>query len=71
MIPDSETSCGSAVSVTAADVINSAVNRLFKSATDLIQADPHQWSDRPCATCQAVTTIIGYNFGCVRKARGK
>lgn len=37
----------------------------------LIEADPHQWSSRPCPTCRAVTIILGRPFGCSAKAKGK
>lgn len=30
----------------------------------LIEADPHQWSKRPCPTCRAVSALLGRNFGC-------
>jgi hypothetical protein len=53
--------------LSADDVFNVAVNKIIKSVTDLIQSDPHQWSTRPCQTCQSVSSIIGYSFGCVKK----
>ena len=37
----------------------------------LLQNDPHQWSMRPCATCQAMTSIVGKDFGCVLYAKRK
>lgn len=33
----------------------------------LIEADPHQWSSRPCQTCTAVSALIARNFGCCGK----
>lgn len=33
---------------------------------DLIQGDPHQWSNRPCPTCRPITTMLGRPFGCYR-----
>ncbi len=33
---------------------------------DLIQGDPHQWSNRPCPTCRPITKMIGRPFGCYR-----
>jgi hypothetical protein len=33
----------------------------------LIEADPHQWSSRPCPTCRAISGIIDRPFGCVKK----
>lgn len=47
------------------DALTEAVERLAGVAFDLIQKDPHQWSTRPCSTCNAVTGIIGKSFGCV------
>ena len=49
-------------------VIRGAVNIILGTVLDLIQADPHQWSTRPCPTCQAVSAIINKPFGCVLKA---
>ena len=31
---------------------------------DLLQADPHQWSTRPCSTCKKITSLVKRNFGC-------
>ena len=31
---------------------------------DLLQADPHQWSTRPCSTCKKITSLSKRNFGC-------
>ena len=35
----------------------------------LIQADPHQWSTRPCATCRSVSAMAGEPFGCEKRAK--
>jgi len=48
----------------AAVVIQAAACVLLDAALNLIQADPHQWSTRPCGTCRSVTAIIGRRFGC-------
>jgi hypothetical protein len=32
---------------------------------DLINADPHRWSSRPCPTCRAISITVGKPFGCV------
>jgi hypothetical protein len=29
-----------------------------------LQADPHQWSNRPCPTCRAISGLVGRKFGC-------
>lgn len=35
----------------------------------LLHGDPHQWGKRPCQTCRAVSSILGYPFGCSRLAQ--
>lgn len=30
-----------------------------------LDADPHQWSKRPCSTCAAISKDIGKDFGCI------
>ncbi|MBR9837001.1 MAG: hypothetical protein GYB50_03800 [Rhodobacteraceae bacterium] len=40
-----------------------------QAALDIFARDPHRFSDRPCATCQNITTIIGRPWGCVASAR--
>jgi hypothetical protein len=55
--------------MTEEEAIKMAVRIVLGASLDLIQADPHQWSERPCSTCSAVTAITGQNFGCVRYAR--
>jgi hypothetical protein len=44
--------------------IQSAAYVLAEAALSVIQADPHQWSERPCQTCKAVGAIFGKAFGC-------
>ena len=34
-------------------------------ALGLLQKDPHQWSTRPCSTCQIITSLVRAPFGCV------
>lgn len=53
---------------THAEIIQAAARVIVNAVTDLIQADPHQWSKRPCATCAAVSTLLGKPFGCQTKA---
>ncbi len=33
---------------------------------DVLYADLHSWSKRPCKTCRIITSIIGKPFGCIR-----
>lgn len=35
----------------------------------LIEADPHQWSTRPCQTCISVSALLGRPFGCSAEAK--
>lgn len=39
---------------------------LAQVVADLVYVDPHDWSNRPCATCRAVSAIIDRPFGCDR-----
>jgi hypothetical protein len=55
-------------------LIRDAARMLMDAALQAIQADPHQWSERPCQTCKAVSALAGRAFGCYlyaqqRKAR--
>lgn len=49
-------------------ILDAALNRITQAQNDLIYADPHQWSTRPCPTCRTITALVGYPFGCVRYA---
>lgn len=35
----------------------------------IFSRDPHQFSTRPCVTCQTVSTLVGYDFGCVKSRK--
>jgi hypothetical protein len=48
----------------AEELIRAAAKMLMSAVLQTIQADPHQWSDRPCATCRAVSGLAGQKFGC-------
>lgn len=37
----------------------------------LVEADPHQWSTRPCQTCTTASSVLGRSFGCVAKAAAR
>lgn len=43
-----------------------AARVLMRSVMQLFQLDPHRWSTRPCATCKAITEVVGEPFGCDR-----
>jgi hypothetical protein len=47
------------------NLLSASMKRITGPAFDLIQADPHSWSSRPCSTCKAVSALIGRPFGCV------
>ncbi len=51
------------------DTIRAAVNVLMKPILDILQEDPHSWSDRPCDSCRTISAIIGRPFGCYEFAR--
>lgn len=42
--------------------------RINAAASDVLYADPHEFSTRPCGTCRAITAMTGKPFGCSRKA---
>jgi hypothetical protein len=46
-------------------ILKGAARIIMGAALDLIQSDPHQWSERPCSTCRAVTALLGRPFGCI------
>ena len=55
-------------------VVKIAVGIIMDSVIAVIALDGHQWSDRPCQTCRAVTGLIGKPFGCYwyqAKKKGK
>lgn len=38
----------------------------------LVEADPHQFSTRPCPTCRPVSQLLGRAFGCdAKRARAE
>lgn len=48
-----------------------AARAIMSVVLDTLQADPHQWSTRPCATCGAVSAIAGRDFGCQLVAKSR
>ena len=42
---------------------------LMDAVLDIIQRDSHQWSNRPCESCRAISGIIGRPFGCYEYQR--
>ena len=51
------------------DPIRAAAQEIVKVAADVLYRDPHQWSLRGCQTCQVMSTLLGFEFGCVRYAK--
>ena len=44
--------------------IRVAVDIIMDVVVETIGIDGHQWSDRPCSTCRAITGLIGRPYGC-------
>ena len=55
----------------AEDVIKAAARVLVGAVLDLLQEDNHNWSERGCGTCRAISSIVGRPFGCYEFARRK
>ena len=37
---------------------------VIDAVLNLLQDDPHQWSERSCPTCRAIGSLAGRPFGC-------
>lgn len=48
------------------EMIKACANVLIDTIANIIYADSHHWSTRPCETCKAITAILGKPFGCDR-----
>ena len=48
------------------ELIRAAASMVIDAITDLVYADPHQWSKRPCQTGRTITELAGRPFGCDR-----
>jgi len=46
--------------------VKAAVGVILDAVVETIGVDGHTWSDRPCQTCLAVTSMIGRPFGCYK-----
>ena len=53
------------------EVKETFANLIESKAFDLIQADPHQWSQRGCQTCKVISELINRPFGCILYAKQK
>jgi len=47
-------------------VVQAAARVTTRTALDLVYLDPHDWSDKPCATCRIISGILGFEHGCDR-----
>ena len=52
-----------------ANEVQQAVEVLLGAVLRELQADPHQWSSRPCSTCRTISAIVGKPFGCYEYQR--
>ena len=51
------------------DIMKTGMFIFVNSVLRQLQDDPHQWSDRPCPTCCAVSAIVHKPFGCYEYQR--
>ena len=51
------------------EIIQAAAQILIDPILRLMQEDQHSWGDRPCGTCQAISSIAGKSFGCYEYQR--
>ena len=49
-----------------AQAIKESARIIVEAAMELLYKDGHHWSERPRPTCNAITSLIGKDFGCVR-----
>ncbi len=55
-----------------AQAIQAYANVITKQVAEIIYDDPHQWGDRPCNTCNAISRLLQLPFGCDRyRQQGK
>ena len=48
--------------------VENAMARLMSAAMTLWSLDTHDFSTRPCSTCNAITVIVGEEWGCSKLA---
>lgn len=48
------------------DAIKTSGRIIANAALNLIEKDPHQWSSRPCSTCETISNLLDRDFGCVK-----
>lgn len=53
------------------ELIKACAGILIDAVIEIVYADPHQWSARPCNTCKTISSIIGRPHGCDRYREGK
>lgn len=47
---------------------NSYDQKISETVARLFEADPHQYSSRPCQTCRAISSLLNRPFGCEKKS---
>lgn len=50
---------------TQTEAVTLAARALMGPLLDLLEADSHQFSERPCSTCQAISALAARPWGCV------
>lgn len=55
----------------ARDIIRACVQVYTETILQIVQGDPHNWSTRPCTSCQTISSMLGKPFGCVLRAKEK
>ncbi len=70
--PSSEPSSPGSIDTKAdKDYVHEVAGILMKPILDLLQTDPHQWSARPCSTCDTISALAGRSFGCVKYGKNQ
>jgi hypothetical protein len=46
---------------------NALLRVLAETVASVVEADPHQWSARPCQSCRVVSGLLGRPFGCEKR----
>ena len=48
---------------------NAMPREIIVTVLRVLQKDPHQWSTRPCSTCQSISQLVNEPFGCNQFAK--
>ena len=55
--------------IEAQQIVKAAAQIVIETMMRTIEDDPHQWSSRPCPTCQYVSSVLERPFGCSKKLK--